>query len=342
MTHARWISTACLAIYLVAGGTDARAQRHYVFFNLDRQRIREPAFLETDAFEGAQLKYTWRELEPEKDKYDVDLILRDLAFLRSRDRKLFIQLQDVSFVEKRVNVPEYLRTDPKYGGGAEMMLEFTDESETQTIFEAWVARRWDPAVQERFAKLLKALGRALDGKIEGINLPETSIGFSARGRRQPEGYTYEAYRDSVKANMKAARDAFERSIVLQYANFMPGEWLPHDDGGYLKSVYAYAAKIGVAVGGPDLLPHRRGQLNHSYPLIRSRPDSQIAGVAVQWGNYDQKVPGTGTGISIDELHAFARDDLRLDYVFWGTQEPYYSKGVVPYLRKLKDGGSERE
>ena len=202
ITHARRILSVCLAVYVPTWSTEALTQRHYVFFNLDRERIRESGFLETEAFEGAQLKYTWRELEPEKDRYDVELILRDLAFLRSHGKKLFIQLQDVSFREDRVNVPEYLRTDPEFGGGAEKMLEFTDESETQTIFEAWVARRWDAAGQERFAKLLAELWRALDGKIEGINLPETSTGFDARGNRQPKGYTYDVYRDGVRANMK--------------------------------------------------------------------------------------------------------------------------------------------
>lgn len=340
ITHARWILTVCLTIPLLAGITPARAQRHYVFFNLERERIRESSFLDTDAFVGAQLKYTWRELEPEKDRYDVDLILRDLAFLQSRGKKLFVQLQDMSFSEKRVNVPEYLRTDPKYGGGAELMLEFTDDSETEPIAEGWIARRWDPAVQERFAKLLATLGQALDGKIEGINLPESST--STWRDRPPKGYTYESYRDGIKANMKAAREAFPKSIVLQYANFMPGEWLPWDDRGYLKSIYAYAAEIGVAVGGPDLMPYRRGQLHHSYPLISSRPDPQIAGVAVQWGNYDQKVPATGKVISISELHAFARDDLRLNYLFWGTQEPHYSERLLPYLRKTPRRDMSRE
>jgi len=122
------------------------------------------------------------------------------------------------------------------------------------IAQGWVARRWDPAFQERFAKLLGVFGRELDGKIEGINLPETST--STWRRRRPKGYTKETYRDGIKANMKAARDAFPKSIVLQYANFMPGERLPQNDRGYLKSIYEYAAEIGVAVASIDLRASR--------------------------------------------------------------------------------------
>jgi len=52
---------------------------------------------------------------------------------------------------------------------------------------------------------------------------------------------------------------------MQYGNFMPGEWLPANDHGYLKSVYAAAARLGVR------------------------------------------------------------------YVFWSTEEPFYSRDVLPYL-----------
>ena len=36
-----------------------------------------------------------------------------------------------------------------------------------------MARRWDPAVQERLHKLFAALGKEFDGRIAGINLAET-------------------------------------------------------------------------------------------------------------------------------------------------------------------------
>jgi hypothetical protein len=92
-------------------GAAGKGVHHYVFFNLDRERIFEESFLLTRAFEGAQLKYTWRELEPKKDEYDFSDIRKDLAFLNSKGKKLFIKLQDVTFNPKRVFVPDYLRYD---------------------------------------------------------------------------------------------------------------------------------------------------------------------------------------------------------------------------------------
>ena len=118
-----------------------------------------------------------------------------------------------------------------------------------------MARRWDPAVRERFATLLDTLGRAFDGKIEGLNFAETSFSLSARDTVRPAGFTYDGYARAIRSMMSSARSAFRRSHVMVYANFMPGEWLPGDDRGYLRGIYAYADSIGV--GGPDLLPGRR-------------------------------------------------------------------------------------
>ena len=59
-----------------------------------------------------------------------------------------------------------------------------------------------------------------------------------------------------------------------------------------------------------------------------------AGLAVQWGNLDDANPATGDRVTVAELSAFARDSLRVDYVFWGVQEPHYSKAVLPYLASI--------
>jgi hypothetical protein len=119
---------------------------------------------------------------------------------------------------------------------------------------------------------------------------------------------------------------------MQYANFMPGEWLPEDDHSYLRSVFQRARELHVGVGAPDLLPFKPGQMKHCYPLIRASAGIVPTGIAVQEGNYDHKHPGTGARMSIAELLGFAMEYLKADYIFWCTQEPFYSKEVVPYVR----------
>ena len=150
-------TSVLLLIVLCHTGAFAKTVRHYVFFNMERERITEESFLKTKAFEGAQLKYMWRELEPRKDEYD----------------------------------------------------------------------------------------------------------FS-----------------------------------------------------------------------PDLMPFRQGQLNHSYPLIRETSGMVPTGVAVQDRNYADPNPANGKRATIAELLQFATSTLKVDYVFWCTEEPYYSSEVIPFLEKL--------
>jgi hypothetical protein len=314
-------------------GALAKEVHHYVFFNLERERITEESFLLTKAFEGAQLKYTWRELEPKKDVYDFSAVRKDLAFLSSKGKKLFIQLQDVTFSEHRVFVPDYLRSDEYNGGVAPQYEAVNDEAHAKIA--GWVARRWDRTVQERFHKLLAALGKEFDGKIEGINLAETAIDFGETGRLRPKDFTPELYRDAVITNMKALKRAFPKSVVMQYANFMPGEWLPGEDKSYLRSVYKAARELGIGIGGPDLMPFKRSQLNHSYPMIKESADLVPTGLAVQEGNYAEKNPATGRRPTIAELIQFATTTLKVDYLFWCTEAPYYSGELIPFLQSRK-------
>ncbi len=309
------------------------AVHNYVYYGRDRERISNEAFLGTARFEGAQLMYAWKELEPEENTYDFSEIQKDLEFLKSKGKKLFLQLQDATFDPSVAAVSKYLLRNPKYNGGAVYQYDDTGKP------EGLVARRWDPVVRDQFAKLLDALGEAFDGKIEGINLQETSIGVSENGPTAPTGFTYAKYRDGIIANMRALKRAFPRSKTMQYANFMPGEWLPDDDHSYLRSIFQHGEKNGVGIGAPDLMPNKPNQRNHAYKLMHEMSHTVPIGIAVQDGNYsgttgnDTQPPGPWPNL-VPELSDFARNFLRADYIFWGAQEPYFSHDVVPYVRSI--------
>jgi hypothetical protein len=190
-------------------------------------------------------------------------------------------------------------------------------------------------VRERFHKLLRALGKEFDGKIEGINLPETAVDFGETGRLFPPGFTRRGYRDAVFSNMAALKEAFPTSVAMQYANFMYEE--PGDtERANLRAVYEKAVELKMGVGGPDLLPWKPGQMRHSYPLLREFSGRVPAGIAVQDGNYAHENPKTGKQITIPELVDFGTGYLGAKYVFWCTEEPYYSRDVIPFLRARKD------
>ncbi len=335
MTKALPIILCSFFVGLSFANVNAKPVHHYVFFGQDREKIKEATtFLETKTLEGAQVAYSWRQLEPARDEYDFTAIREDLAFLNGKGKRLFIQLQDVTFSEKWTGVPRYLLNDPVYNGGANKQYEIKDGNEEKAVVAGWAARRWDSVVQERFHKLLFALGKEFDVRIEGINFAETSVGFGWTGRLFPKGFSFEVYRDAIITNMKALKRAFPKSVALQYANFMPGEWRPTEDKGYLRAVYAAAKQSRIGVGGPDLLPYRPGQLGSSYPLIREVAGMVPVGIAVQDGNYEDINPKTGKRASIAELIKFATNYLKADYIFWCTEEPYYSAELIPFLKKL--------
>ncbi|MTI26907.1 hypothetical protein E1163_18265 [Fulvivirga kasyanovii] len=304
---------------------------HFVYFAKDRQSLKDHPLLSHPMFKGAQIMYTWKELEPQKDRYDFSSIIEDYLYLEKHNKKLFIQLQDATFNPKYIAIPSYLLTDT-YGGGA--TIQYNDGYEG----EGWVAKRWNKQVRERFALLIEALGATLDGKIEGINLQETAIGVNTE---TDTSFSEEAYLSGLKANMVALKKAFPTSTTMIYANFMPGEWLPYDDKGYLRSIYVYGETIGVGLGAPDLMITRKGQLNHALALMHEGDYTVPVGIAVQDGNYIGK---TGADQDYDEthekgkgsrsnivplLHAFAKDFLKVKYMFWTNQEPYFREDVLP-------------
>jgi len=296
---------------------------HFVYFSRDREEIHDHPLLTNDRFEGAQIMYSWKQLEPSEGQYDFSAIQADYDYLAGHGKRLFVQLQDATFSPERKSVPDYLLSE-KYDGG--IAAQYTDAGE----IEGWVAKRWNAEVQARFALLLTALGREFDGKIEGINLQETSIGIS---HKTDQSFTPERYVAGLKANMRAMKDAFPHSTTMQYANFMPGEWLPWEDKGYLKAIYSYGEKIGVGLAGPDLMFKKKGQLNHALAMMHEHQYTAPLGIAVQDGNYIGK---TNTTEILDQrnnlvpvLHAFAKDFLKVDYMFWVNQKPYFEEDVLP-------------
>lgn len=308
--------------------------QHFVYFSRDRELLRDHPLCSLNMFKGAQIMYPWSALEPEKGVYDFSMIEEDLLYLKKHGKQLFIQLQDATFNPNNKAIPDYLFSE-EYGGGA--VLQYDDSEQP----EGWVAKRWNKAVQERFALFLKALGKEFDGEIEGINLQETSIGVNSK---TASDFTAQKYISGLKANMKALKTAFPTSTTMIYANFIPGEWLPWEDKGYLKSIYTYGNEIGVGLGAPDLMVKRKGQLNNPLAMMHEGEFRVPIGIAVQDGNYINK---TGADSDYDEhknsadstrtnlvplLHSFAKDFLKVNYIFWANQAPYFEQDVMPCFR----------
>jgi len=189
--------------------------------------------------------------------------------------------------------------------------------------------QWNPAVRARFQALLRALAKTFDGRIHGINLPESAVEIDPK--KDKTGFTCDRYFDAEMENARVARAVFQRSHVVQYVNFWPCEW--NDDHEYMSRFFQFAADNRIGLGGPDIVPWRRAQMNNSYPFFnRYRGRLDLVAMAVQEPTLTYTNPKTGKKVTPAELIQFAQDDLKLDYIFWGNQEPYYSKEIIPTLR----------
>ena len=301
--------------------------QHFVYFARDRELIKDHPLLLHPMFKGAQIMYSWRDFEPEKGKYDFTILKEDYEYLKSYNKKLFIQIQDVTFNPKYKAVPDYL-LNVEYDSG--VVMQYNDDKS----LGGWVAKRWNKKVRKQFQLLIEALGDKFDGKIEGINLQETAIEVKDPSFSELE------YVNALKENMLALKKSFPKSTTMIYANFIPGEWLPGNDKGYLRGIYQYGEKIGVGLGGPDLMVKRKGQLNHTLAMMHEGHYTVPLGIALQDGNYigetgdinDEKKKNAHNNI-VPLLHAFAKDFLKINYMFWVGQEPYFKTDVLTCFSK---------
>jgi hypothetical protein len=296
----------------------------FLFLGGDKASLHESE-LKNSCATGAQIIYSWKQLEPKKGVYDFSKIENDLAFLSSTHKKLFIQIQDRSFEPTIFNVPDYIREDNAYHGGVAMQYDFPGEG--KPITSGWVARVWDPAVRERFQLLIQKLAAEFDGKIYGINLPETAVDFDVNN--PPKGFTYDNYFHAELDNINAVRKAFHNSIVIQYVNFFPGEW--NNDHHYMSRLFSYAMKHQIGLGGPDVVPHRQSQMKNSYPFFHKLKGSVLAGMAIQEPDYTYINPVTGDYFTFSEFYNFTKDYLGASLLFWNVQEPFFSNQLAPQI-----------
>lgn len=274
---------------------------------------------------GVQIIYSWKQLEPQQDLYDFSKIENDLKFLNKVHKKLFIQIQDRSFSPDVFNVPDYISTDARYHGGVEMQYDFPGEG--LPITTGWVARTWDPAVKERFQSLLAKLATQFDGKIYGINLPETSADFDPE--HMPKDFTSDKYFYSVIDNIRFLKNAFQKTKVIQYVNFFPGEW--DNDHRYMSRLFDFAIKHQIGLGGPDVVPYRDSQMKYSYPFFHKNTGQLLTTIAIQEPDYTYKNPQTGDFYNFHEFYSFSKEYLRASILFWNLEEPFLSNQLLPNL-----------
>ena len=269
---------------------------------------------------GVQVVYPWKQLEKAPGEYDFSEIEADLAITDRLGKKLFIQIQDRFFMREHRNIPRYLLEDSRYGGG--LAPQRDNPGENRPEGSGWVAMQWNPAVRARFQSLISALAKQFDGRVYGINLPETAADIDRD--RDTTGFDCDLYFDAELENIRHTRRVFAKSYEVQYVNFWPCSW--GDERGYFKRFFEVLEKERIGAGGPDIVPNRPGQMKNSYPFLnRYRDRLPLIAMAVQDATLTYVNPSTQRPFTHEEFVAFARDFLGVDVIFWDVSSPWLSR-----------------
>ncbi|MEU8777068.1 hypothetical protein [Streptomyces sp. NPDC048606] len=293
----------------------APAPANYLYSSIGDFDTEVKPLLDRPDIAGAQVVVPWKALEPRKDQYDFSAVEDALSQVRARGKKLFVQVQD-RFFSAPTRLPNYLLTDPRYAGGA---AATTNENGLGAGEPGAVAAQWNPEVRARFQSLLKALADRFDGRLAGVNLPETATQVDLT--KDHSGYTDASYFEAELDNMRYGAQVFKRTKFIQYVNFWPGEW--NNDHGYMEKTFEFAATHGIGLGGPDVLPNRPAQMENSYPFFaRYRDRLPLVAMAVQEPDFEYTNPATGKPYTKKEFVDFGGGTLGADVMFWATGAPW--------------------
>ena len=301
---------------LLAAAAQAAEPQNFLFMG-SGDLAANTELLSRQDISGVQVVYNWKRLEPTQGHYDFSEIESDLALAERLHKKLFIQIQDRFFMHEHRNVPRYLLEEPRYGGG--LAPQTNQDAENQPNGAGWVAMQWNPAVRQRFQALLSALATQFDGRVYGINLPESSVDIDPG--KDTTGFDCDVYFAAEVENIRHTRKVFRKSQVVQYVNFWPCGWA--DERGYFTRFFEIAAREHIGVGGPDIVPNRPGQMKNSYPFLNRYKDKvPLVAMAVQDATLTYINPATKQQFTHEEFVAFARDYLGVDVIFWDVSSPW--------------------
>lgn len=279
----------------------------------------------TPALRGLQVRYAWAELEASEGVYNfapIDTILDELA---KRGKRLFILIQTKSFNLNLKSVPDYLKAE-KYENGTYVFVTYGEKKPKGENIKLW-----NPLVRDRLIALFRALGERYNAhpNFEGIGLPETALGEpSTKFTTTDIGHFF----TNLLIVHQEMRQSFPNTITLQSVNH------PRS---ILKSFTDRMKTIGTALSGPDIFledpamnasetKNTSKGVYHYYPelsgIVPIVPSVMQSNYAMTQHNKKTREP------SIHELLAFAKNNLKANYIIW-TRDPKYFSRLLQVLNE---------
>jgi len=276
------------------------------------------------AFRGVKRFHPWRDLEPDRDRYDFSKVRRQLAEVERLDTRLALYIEVQAYHDGRNYTPGYIAGDA-FGGGT---------------YRSWRGATnpvlWNRAVAERIAALYRALGAEFDAhpRLAVVVTPETSAQVvHGPHPAHVERYSEARLLDAFRIMVDGLRTGFPRTVTLQFVNYPVGIIAP---------LTAELARRGVGLGGPDVFLDDPGLHRGVYPHYRRLAGIVPLGTAVQWDNYRaRRFDGPVDEPGIAALFAFGRDVLRDNFMFWDVRrEPRdYFADLVAGAARFPAGAS---
>jgi hypothetical protein len=172
-------------------------------------------------------------------------------------------------------------------------------------------------------------GAEIDGRVYGINLPESAIDIDIKNDKT--GFTCEKYFAAELENVAFARKAFVKSHVVQYVNFWPCEW--NNDKKFMSRAFEFAHANGIGLGGPDIVPYKKGQMKNAYPFFHQyKGKLKLVAMAVQEPTLTYTNPETKKPFTATSSWRSAEDYLGVDIIFWATASPWLRPDLAPPRR----------
>jgi len=298
---------------------------------------------ETPSLRGVQIRYHWKDIEPEEGVYNFEKMDKHLAGLTIHKKRLVVLLQIKSFSNDGTIdtaedvVPPYVKTST-YDGG---QIAFT--SSLTGLPHGYLIKLWNPNIRARLDALLKVLGDRYNSHayFEAIGFTESSSGTNLSTTQEVDYY------NGLNLVNQSARTHFPNTIVYQFTNHTRK---------YLGSFIMNLQNMGAALGGPDILPTDPSL--SFYDGDPKTPDGvytyypKLAGIvplmpSVQPIDYrytSARTSDPGHVPTLQELLDFAKNNLYANYLFW-TRDPEYYLKVLELLNSSEqlvkpDGGLE--
>lgn len=168
--------------------------------------------------------------------------------------------------------------------------------------------------------LYRELGRHFDSdpNFEAVMLEEDVVN---EGGTNMGEYTSRIYTDQQKRGMSALADAFPNTVVYKFLNWGPN----------VGELFAFALKVGIGVGGPDLIPNER---TFATPFYRQYAGKIPLEISVQDPRVRRYMHEGGT---VEKLYDFGITDpggLQVNHLVWDPVEATglsFKNHILPLL-----------